>query len=65
MYSFFAGRSLERSSRNTNDGSGETESCPQVEILRGRDGRDGEKGERGEIGSQGAKGDRGRQGCWE
>ena len=44
---------------------GETDSCPQVEILRerdGRDGRDGGKGERGDAGPQGTKGDRGESG---
>ena len=45
--------------------SGYNESCPQVEIFRGRDGRDGRdgvKGERGEMGPQGAKGDQGLPG---
>ena len=43
--------------------SGET--CPQVEVLRGRDGRDGVKGEQGEMGLPGlpgSKGDPGVQG---
>ena len=65
MHSFFAGRSLERSPRNANDGSGEIESCPQVEVMRGRDGRDGRdggKGDKGEVGPQGAKGDKGESG---
>ena len=40
-------------------------SCPQIEVLRGRDGRDGrdggqgEKGEKGEVGPRGEKGDNG------
>ena len=62
-YSFFTGHSLERKARNTPDG--DTDSCPQVELLRGRDGRDGrdgEKGERGEPGPQRAKGDQGEPG---
>ena len=65
-YSFFTGHSLERKARNTPDG--DTDSCPQVEVLRGRDGRDGrdcrdgEKGERGEPGPQGAKGYQGEPG---
>ena len=62
-YSFFTGHSLERKARNTPDG--DTDSCPQVEVLRGRDGRDGrdgEKGERGEPGPQGTKGDQGEPG---
>ena len=58
----FTGRSLERISRNAHDGSGEVESCPQVEVLRGRDGRDGGKGEKGELGLQGVKGDQGESG---
>ena len=33
-----------------------SESCPHVEVLRGRDGRDGEKGENGLPGPQGDKG---------
>ena len=42
--------------------------CPQVEVLRGRDGRDGrdggkgEKGERGEAGTRGLPGDQGERG---
>ena len=62
-YSFFTGHSLERKARNTPDG--DTDSCPQVEVLRGRDGRDGRDcrdGERGEPGPQGAKGDQGEPG---
>ena len=62
-YSFFTGHSLERKARNTHDG--DTDSCPQVEVLRGRDGRDGrdgEKGERGEPGPRGTKGDQGEPG---
>lgn len=45
--------------------SGETESCPQMEILQGRDGRDGRdggKGEKGEIGLPGPQGEQGAQG---
>ena len=50
------------------------DTCPQLEVLRGRDGRDGErgipgergeKGERetqGEMGQQGERGERGRKG---
>ena len=40
-------------------------SCPQIEVLRGRDGRDGRdggqgvKGEKGEVGPRGEKGDNG------
>ncbi|CAI8035397.1 hypothetical protein GBAR_LOCUS19869 [Geodia barretti] len=55
-----AARSLERNSSNTS-GDGETHTCPQVELLRGRDGRDGRDGVRGEPGAQGPKGD--RDGC--
>ena len=36
-----------------------TMSCPQVEVLRGRDGRDGRDGMPGATGPQGQKGDRG------
>ena len=38
------------------------ESCPQMEVLRGRDGRDGRDGDKGEKGSTGEKGERGRVG---
>ena len=42
------------------DGSGEGDmSCPQLEVLRGRDGRDGRDGERGIPGERGEKGDKG------
>ena len=37
-------------------------SCPQLEVLRGRDGRDGRDGERGITGERGEKGERGTQG---
>ena len=36
-----------------------TETCPHVEVLRGRDGRDGRDGEKGEVGPPGAQGERG------
>ena len=48
--------------------SGTGDSCPQVEVLRGRDGRDGrdgakgEKGMRGDPGLPGPQGQRGAQG---
>ena len=35
------------------------DSCPQLEVLRGRDGRDGRDGERGIAGERGEKGERG------
>ena len=35
------------------------DSCPQLEVLRGRDGRDGRDGERGIPGERGEKGERG------
>ena len=41
---------------------GETQTCPQVEVLRGRDGRDGRDGEKGEKGDEGSKGERGEAG---
>ena len=37
-------------------------SCPQLEVLRGRDGRDGRDGERGIPGERGEKGERGENG---
>ena len=37
-------------------------SCPQLEVLRGRDGRDGRDGTPGAAGTQGAKGERGDPG---
>ena len=36
--------------------------CPQVEVLRGRDGRDGRDGGKGEKGNEGPKGERGEAG---
>ena len=36
--------------------------CPQVEVLRGRDGRDGRDGGKGEKGDEGSKGERGEAG---
>ena len=42
-----------------------TGSCPQMELLRGRDGRDGRdgpRGEKGDFGQQGDKGDMGLKG---
>ena len=41
--------------RNTED----QDSCPQMEVLRGRDGRDGRDGEVGPTGPPGEKGDHG------
>ena len=42
------------------EGSGEGDmSCPQLEVLRGRDGRDGRDGEKGIPGERGEKGERG------
>ena len=41
---------------------GETQTCPQVEVLRGRDGRDGRDGGKGEKGNEGPKGERGEAG---
>ena len=38
------------------------DSCPQLEVLRGRDGRDGRDGERGIPGERGEKGERGHLG---
>ena len=37
-------------------------SCPQVEVLRGRDGRDGRDGARGERGDTGSRGEKGELG---
>ena len=37
-------------------------SCPQVEVLRGRDGRDGRDGARGERGDTGPRGEKGELG---
>ncbi|CAI8026727.1 hypothetical protein GBAR_LOCUS15318, partial [Geodia barretti] len=57
----------ERERRQSNGES----SCPQIELLRGRDGREGrdgacgppgEKGEQGERGETGQKGDLGAEG---
>ena len=36
--------------------------CPQVEVLRGRDGRDGGKGEKGDEGPKGERGEAGTRG---
>ena len=41
---------------------GEIQTCPQVEVLRGRDGRDGRDGGKGEKGDEGPKGERGEAG---
>ena len=41
---------------------GDTQTCPQVEVLRGRDGRDGRDGGKGEKGDEGPKGERGEAG---
>ena len=41
---------------------GEESTCPQVEVLRGRDGRDGRDGERGPPGARGDMGPPGPQG---
>ena len=41
---------------------GETQTCPQVEVLRGRDGRDGRDGGKGEKGDEGSKGEGGEAG---
>ena len=41
---------------------GETQTCPQVEVLRGRDGRDGRDGGKGEKGDEGPKGEGGEAG---
>ena len=40
----------------------DTNTCPQLELLRGRDGRDGRDGKPGATGPQGAKGERGDSG---
>ena len=46
------------------EGSGEGDmSCPQLEVLRGRDGRDGEGGIPGERGEKGERGSVGRSGA--
>ena len=50
-----AGYPQERVGRNTED----QDSCPQMEVLRGRDGRDGRDGEVGPTGPPGEKGDGG------
>ena len=45
---------------------GEESTCPQMEVLRGRDGRDGERGPpgtRGEMGPPGPQGPAGERGC--
>ena len=41
---------------------GEESTCPQMEVLRGRDGRDGRDGERGPPGARGEMGPAGPQG---
>ena len=41
---------------------GEESTCPQMEVLRGRDGRDGRDGERGPPGARGEMGPPGPQG---
>ena len=62
-----AGYSADRVPRNTETTDSST-SCPQMELLRGRDGipgrdgRDGGKGERGDVGPVGATGPRGEKG---
>ena len=62
-----AGYSEDRIPRNTETTDSST-SCPQMELLRGRDGipgrdgRDGGKGERGDVGPVGATGPRGEKG---
>ena len=62
-----AGYSADRVPRNT-DTTDSSTSCPQMELLRGRDGipgrdgRDGGKGERGDVGPVGATGPRGEKG---
>ena len=64
MINFFfslTGYSPHRLRRTTNT----TESCPQLELLIGRDGRDGRdgaKGEKGDTGLRGEKGDMGEAG---
>ena len=40
----------------------EESTCPEVEVLRGRDGRDGRDGERGPPGARGEMGPPGPQG---
>ena len=40
----------------------DNDSCPQLEILQGRDGYDGRDGTPGTTGLQGAKGERGSTG---
>ena len=53
------GYSPHRLTRNTDN----TQLCPQMEVLRGRDGRDGRDGEKGEKGdTHGHKGDQGQLG---
>ena len=57
------GHPPERIRRNSEND--EVQTCPQLEVLRGRDGRDGRdggKGEKGEIGPRGEKGDGGEVG---
>ena len=62
-----AGYSADRVPRNT-EATDSSTSCPQMELLRGRDGipgrdgRDGGKGERGDVGPVGATGPRGEKG---
>ena len=55
------GNPQERVFRNTQEQEEEV-SCPQMEVLRGRDGRDGRDGEFGPPGPRGEKGDLGMQG---
>ena len=54
-FSVTAGQSAE--CEQSND-----DSCPQLEVLRGRDGRDGERGIPGERGAKGDQGWRGEKG---
>ena len=54
-----AGSPQGRVSRNA---EGEESTCPEVEVLRGRDGRDGRDGERGPPGARGEMGPPGPQG---
>ena len=57
----FTGDRQERVFQNTHEQEDEV-SCPQMEVLRGRDGRDGRDGECGPPGPPGEKGDRGMKG---
>ena len=55
--SVYAGKALSRVDRQEDDSS-----CPNIEVLRGRDGRDGLPGPTGPAGKDGKNGKRGETG---